>query len=115
VLHASRKREGEALDALHIAVNANVVVKHSKKDRGTTLGNTAAAQALRAQMIEVVRENASGGQEAAVAAAVAAGFFEKEVAAYVRFAPVTDGIVFGGEEDEPSQKKDESSSSSSSD
>ncbi len=110
VLHTSRKREGEALEALHNVVNARVTVKRDKRE--STLGDTPAAKALRAQMIEVVREHASRGEKAAIDAAVAAGFIEKEVASYVRFAPVTDKIVFG-EGEEVSEKKDEDSDSSS--
>ncbi len=110
---ASRKREAESLDALNNAVNANVVVKREKKDKGTTLGDSAAAKALRAQMVAVVRENAAGGKKAAADAAVAAGFSEKEVLAYLRFAEVVDKMVFG--DDEVKEGSSSSSSDNSSD
>ena len=105
-IQESRKREHESLTALHEVVVRRALMtkpaaaKKAEHARGTTLGDTAAAKENRAVMVEIVRKMADKGRKAAEAAAVEAGFAEKEVQAYLKFASAADNIVFEGDDEE---------------
>ena len=74
--------------------------KKAENARGTTLGDTAAAKENRHAMVEIVRKMADKGRKAAEMAAVEAGFAEKEVQAYLKFASAADNIEFEGDDEE---------------
>jgi hypothetical protein len=116
-LDESRKREYEVLVALAAEVSgvrANGVPtkrRRSKKKKGTTLGDSEKAKALRREMVELVRANAHKGKEACENEVVEAGFDKKEVQMYILHAAASvDGIEFEQVDSEERSKNSKSSS-----
>jgi hypothetical protein len=97
----SRKREHDSLVALAAVVpsklHKSAGVKRGPKKKGTTLGNDEKAKAMRKELVELVRSNASKGKEVCSTLANEAGFLKKEVEMFLLLGAGLEGIKFEGE------------------